>query len=116
MTKIKLNYIELPSDDLEKTKQFYCDTFGWTFEDFGPDYCAFNDGENDGGFYRSPLSSNSDKGAALVVLLTDDLEAALDRVSENGGTIHKPIFSFPGGRRFHFKDPSQNELAIWSKT
>jgi len=116
MTNIKINYIELPASDLDKTKLFYGDIFGWTFEDYGPDYCAFNDGENDGGFYRSPLASNSDTGAALVVLHTDDLEAALDKVTENGGTIHKPIFSFPGGRRFHFKDPSQNELAIWSKT
>ncbi len=114
MSNIKINYIELPASDMEKAKKFYGEAFGWTFEDYGPDYCAFNDGSNDGGFYCSPLHTDSDSGAALVVLYAENLENVLERVTENGGTVHKPIFSFPGGRRFHFKDPNQNELAVWS--
>ena len=114
MTAIKINYIELPASDIEKAKEFYGNTFGWTFEDYGPDYCAFNDGSNDGGFYHSPMHSDSGSGAALVVLFAEDLEVVLTQVTENGGTILKSIFSFPGGRRFHFQDPNQNELAVWS--
>lgn len=110
----KINYIELPAEDLDRAKQFYGDAFGWTFEDYGPDYCGFNDGAMDGGFYRSPLHSSSDDGAALVILYADDLEALERKVKDSGGTIAKPIFSFPGGRRFHFRDTVGNELAVWS--
>ena len=114
MTTTKINYIELPASDIESVKKFYGKAFGWTFEDYGPDYCAFNDGNTDGGFYRSPLQSNSEQGAALVVLFSSDLEASQQKVTEQGGEICKPIFPFPGGRRFHFKDPNHNELAVWS--
>ena len=88
--------------------------FGWTFEDYGDCYCAFSDGSMDGGFYRSPLRSDSSQGAALVVLYAEDLEATLGRLTGAGGDLCKPIFSFPGGRRFHFLDPNRNELAVWS--
>lgn len=111
---IQINYIELPAADFDKVKQFYGNSFGWTFEDYGDDYCAFNDGAMDGGFYRSPLQSDSSVGAALVVLYADDLEALLEKILQHGGTIAKPIFAFPGGRRFHFTDPAGNELAVWS--
>ena len=110
----QINYIEFAAADLDKAKKFYGDVFGWKFVDYGEDYCAFNDGTLDGGFYRSPLVSDSGSGAALVVLYADELEATLDRVVSNGGAIKKPIFSFPGGRRFHFLDPNGNELAVWS--
>ncbi len=114
MTTTQINYIELPAENIEKAKQFYGDAFGWSFEDYGPDYCAFNDGNTDGGFYRSSLNSNSDHGAALVALYTAELEQLEQKVIAAGGRISKPVFSFPGGRRFHFIDPNQNELAIWS--
>jgi len=110
----KINYVELPAADLGRAKRFYGDAFGWTFEDYGPDYCAFNDGVMDGGFYRSPLRSNSDQGAALIVLYADDLEALEVKVKQAGGAVVKPIFRFPGGRRFHFTDTVGNELAVWS--
>ncbi len=109
-----INYIELPAADLEKTRRFYEQAFDWGFTDYGDDYCAFNDGNSDGGFYRSPMVSNSDQGAALVILYTDDLELLLERITRCGGIIKKPIFTFPGGRRFHFLDPNRNELAVWS--
>lgn len=111
----RIDYIEFPAADLEKAKEFYSGAFGWTFEDYGPDYCAFQDGRLDGGFYRAPLRSSAGAGAALVVIYADDLEATLKRVAEHGGTIVKEIFSFPGGRRFHFADPNGNELAVWSE-
>ncbi|MEZ5535202.1 MAG: VOC family protein [Thiolinea sp.] len=111
----KINYIELAAADLDAAELFYAQTFGWTFTDYGPDYRAFNDGETDGGFYRAPLKSDAGSGAALVVLYTDQLEQVRDAVVENGGTVVKEIFAFPGGRRFHFADPNGNELAVWSE-
>jgi len=111
---LKINYIELPAKDLELAKSFYSTTFGWSFQDFGPNYCAFNDGQTDGGFYKSELSSTYSEGSALVVLYSEDLEGTLDTIITNGGKIAKEIFSFPGGRRFHFADPNGNELAVWS--
>ena len=49
-----------------------------------------------------------------MILYATDLEAMDARVRAAGGTITRPIFSFPSGRRFHFRDPSGNELAVWS--
>ncbi|WP_310619781.1 VOC family protein [Flexibacterium corallicola] len=110
-----INYIELPAKDLSAAKSFYSKTFGWSFQDYGPDYTAFNDGFFDGGFYHAPLHSQADHGAALVVLYAKKLEEVLEEVLRNGGTICRDIFSFPGGRRFHFQDPNGNELAVWSE-
>ena len=113
-SNIKINYIELQVNDIDLAKEFYGETFGWTFQDFGPDYCAFNDGEMDGGFFKSGLSSSTSNGAALVVLYTEELEATQEKIIANGGKIVKEIFSFPGGRRLQFEDPNGNELAVWS--
>ena len=110
----KINYIELPAKDISETKKFYSDTFYWEFTDYGDDYVAFSNAGLQGGFYRSELSSDAQSGSALVVLFSDSLESTLARVQENGGVINKEIFSFPGGRRFHFLDLSGNELAVWS--
>lgn len=107
-----IQYIEMYSKDLEKTKQFYKDAFGWEFTDYGPTYTAFSNAGMDGGFeYKETISP----GGALVVLYHSKLEEALENVKKCGGTISKDIFSFPGGRRFHFIDTSGNELAIWSE-
>ena len=110
----KINYVELPAANLDKLEAFYSKSFGWTFTDYGPEYRAFSDGSLDGGFSVSGLKSNTASGAALIVLYANDLEAARDTVRDNGGTICRDIFSFPGGRRFQFLDPSGNELAVWS--
>lgn len=110
----KINYIEFPAADLEAAQTFYEAAFGWTFTDYGPEYKAFNDGATDGGFYKSEMKSSSDDGAALVVLYAEDLEQVLETVVSQSGVIVKTIFSFPGGRRFHFTDPNGNELAVWS--
>jgi len=113
-SRIEINYIELQVKSIENAKAFYGKTFGWTFQDYGPEYCAFNDGNMDGGFYISKLSSKISNGAALIVLYSGDLENTKDLILQNGCTIVKDIFPFPGGRRFHFEDPSGNELAVWS--
>ena len=89
----RIDYVEFAATDIVTTKAFYQRLFGWTFEDYGPDYTSFSDGRIAGGA---------------------DLEAFEANVRAAGGGIVKPIFSFPGGRRFHFTDPSGNELAIWS--
>lgn len=110
----KLNYVEFPSRNLNGTKAFFEAVFGWVFVDYGPDYAAFSDQGLDGGFYRADLASSTDNGAALLVFYSNDLEATLDKVVKAGGTIKTPVFSFPGGRRFHFVEPGGNEFAVWS--
>jgi predicted enzyme related to lactoylglutathione lyase len=109
-----INFVEFPARDIEKTKAFFNTAFGWTFEDYGPDYAAFLDQGISGGFFRSDGQSSTHTGGALVVLYSDSLEMTQERIRQGGGEILKPIFSFPGGRRFHFAEPSGNELAVWS--
>lgn len=111
----KINYVEFPSRDLVGTRQFFERAFGWSFQEYGPDYLAFSDAGLDGGFFKSGLAARTDSGSALVVLYSEDIEATLGKVEAAGGTVVKPIFSFPGGRRFHFLEPGGNELAVWSE-
>jgi predicted enzyme related to lactoylglutathione lyase len=86
--------------------------FGWRFEDYGPDYTAFEDGRLNGGFEKADLVS---PGGALVVLYATNLEAVQASVTKAGGRVVREPFEFSGGRRFHFSDPSGNELAVWSE-
>ena len=109
-----INYVEFPAADIAATKAFFQQAFGWSFEDYGPDYTAFANQGLDGGFFRSDQQSTTASGGALVVFYSSDLEASLDRVISAGGVICKDIFSFPGGRRFQFTEPSGNEFAVWS--
>ena len=107
-----IDYVELNVADIERSKAFYAAAFGWTFTDYGPQYCEFNDGRLRGGFTNlAPVTAG---GGALVILDAHDLEAALERVKNAGGVITNPIFSFPGGRRFHFRDPDGYVLGVWS--
>ena len=110
----KINYVEFPARNIEATKVFFTEVFGWSFEDFGPDYTAFSDEGVDGGFFKSGLSSSIEKGSALIVFYSEELEITQSKIENAGGKIKKPIFSFPGGRRFHFTDPNGNEYAVWS--
>lgn len=114
MTHEKINYIELPARDIESTKAFFTRAFGWSFVDYGPDYAAIQNAGLDGGLYRSDLVAETRTGSALVVLYSEELEATQSRIEQAGGKIIKPIFAFPGGRRFHFTCPSGNEYAVWS--
>lgn len=111
----KINYIEFPAKDLEATKLFFETVFGWSFVDYGSDYSAFSDQGLDGGFFRSENCSSAESGAALVVFYSDDLQQTEEKIVAAAGVIVKPVFSFPGGRRFHFCDPSGNEYAVWSE-
>ena len=108
----RIDYIEFPATDVAGTKAFYEQAFGWKFTDYGPDYTSFEDGRLAGGFSKDGKVA---RAGALVVLYARDLAAMEKRVRSAGGTITKDAFSFPGGRRFHFTDPSGNELAVWSE-
>jgi len=107
----RIDYIEINVADLARTKAFYGEAFGWKFTDYGPDYCAFSDGRLDGGF---TTQGPPNPGGPLVILYADDLADMQRRVEAAGGKIVKPPYSFPGGRRFHFKDPDGYELAVWA--
>jgi len=110
----KINYVEFPSKDIEMTKIFFSSVFGWKFEDYGPEYTAFSNAGLDGGFYKSDLIASTENGGALIVLYSTDLKSTQSKIEDAGGTIIKPVFSFPGGSRFHFSDPCGNEYAVWS--
>jgi predicted enzyme related to lactoylglutathione lyase len=103
------NFIELPARDIARAKAFYQSVFGWTLTDFGPTYACTMTGDVDVGLQADPEEASI---APLPVICVTDLEAALAAVLASGGTIVRPIFAFPGGRRFQFLDPSGNELAV----
>jgi len=113
----RINYIEFASTDTEATKKFYSTVFGWSFQDYGPDYVAFSAAESaiDGGFYRAGPHDPAPKTAPLVVLYSFDLKATEAAIVAAGGAIAVPAFEFPGGRRFHFSDGCGNILAVWSE-
>ena len=107
-----ISYIEFTVRDLSGAKRFYADAFGWSFNDYGPDYAGIQGGDGEvGGLHRT---DELRVGGPLVILYSRDLEQSLEDVRSAGGEILKEPFSFPGGRRFHFADPSGNELAVWS--
>jgi predicted enzyme related to lactoylglutathione lyase len=108
-----INYIEFAVTDLEAAKAFYATAFGWSFNDYGADYAGI---KGDGGGEVGGLRPDTEvrPGGPLVILYSNDLEGSVEAVTAAGGSIEKPIYSFPGGRRFHFTDPAGNELAVWS--
>jgi predicted enzyme related to lactoylglutathione lyase len=105
----QIDYLEFTTGDVKKSKEFYGHVFGWKFQDYGPEYTSFDDGRLAGGFAAMP-----NRNEPLVVIYVANLESFVDKVKSAGGSIVKPIFSFPGGRRFHLNDPDGNELAVWS--
>lgn len=112
MTQLKINYVEFASRNIGATKDFLAKAFGWTYADYGPDYQAFSNAGIDGGIFQS---TDETLKAPLVVLRADDLAEAEKAVKLAGGVITQPPFSFPGGRRFHFREPGGNEMAVWSE-
>lgn len=108
-----IDYVEFVVTDIARAKDFYGSAFGWTFTDYGPSYCEFSDGHMKGGFERGDAVK---PGGPLVILYGEDLEKTRTSVEAAGGTIVKPEFEFPGGRRFHFTDPEGYELAVWTAT
>lgn len=109
---LRLDYLEFATRDVAAASKFYTAAFGWTFTAYGPDYISFTDGCLSGGFYAdagAPTTMNP-----LAVLFAAELASAEQRILAAGGTITKPVFDFPGGRRFHFADPTGLELSVWS--
>jgi len=113
----KINYIEFSSTDIERAKRFYSTVFGWSFQDWGPDYISFTaeSAGIDGGFKKADVADAPGKSAPLIVLYSADLKAAEEAIIAAGGSIVVPAFEFPGGRRFHFSDGVGNVLAVWSE-
>jgi predicted enzyme related to lactoylglutathione lyase len=111
MENNQINYIEFKASNLEEIKTFYSKCFHWSFTDYGPNYIAFSESGLEGGFEKSDAEIVN---GVLVILYHEDLNLIKNNVIQNGGIVSKDIFSFPGGKRFHFLDPAGNELAIWS--
>lgn len=105
----RINFIELPAASISKSKPFYEAAFGWKLTDFGPSYACTMTGDVDIGLQADSAEASA---APLPVIEVADLDAALNSVTAAGGKIVKPVFAFPGGRRFHFEDPAGNELAV----
>ena len=112
MTHLKIDYVEFSSPSLPASRDFFAKAFEWSFQDYGPTYAAMTNAGIEGGIQGDPAEG---AGPPLVILKADDLEAAEAAVTRAGGVIVKPIFAFPGGRRFHFREPGGNELAVWSE-
>ncbi len=107
----RMDYIEFPTINIKDIKNFYSAVFNWKFTDYGPEYTSFIDGRIGGGF---ALVKEITTGGPLIVIYTTKLEDIQANIRENGGRITRDTFEFPGGKRFHFTDPSGNELAVWS--
>ncbi len=106
-----INYVEFQASDLTAIKQFYQTSFNWNFTEYGPEYIAFSESGLEGGFFKSNAIVTN---GALIILYHEDLSQIQNKIIKAGGQISKEIFSFPGGKRFHFLDPAGNELAVWS--
>ncbi|MGB5446449.1 MAG: VOC family protein [Psychromonas sp.] len=111
----QINYLELPSKDINATKAFFSEVFNWRFNDYGPEYCAFSGAGLAGGFYLSNLRSRTENGSALTVFYSNNIKHTQQKIEQAGGVINRPLFAFPGGVRFHFEDPNGNEYAVWSE-
>ena len=106
-----IDYVEIAVSDLPAAKAFYTAAFGWTLNDYGPDYAGIQgDGKEVGGLRPDTVTP----GGPLIILYSENLDQSAAAITAAGGTIVKPAYAFPGGRRFHFADPSGNELAVWS--
>lgn len=110
----KISYVEFPAKNLAAGKAFFAEVFGWSFVDYGTEYSSFSNEGLDGGFFQSDLRVSTKNGSALIIFYSKDLEQTQAKIERAGGSILKAIFSFPGGRRFHFGDPNGNEFAVWS--
>lgn len=108
-----INYVEFPSQNLRATKEFYWRVFDWKFTDIGPRYSSFAGAGIDGGFYYD--ESDVRGHLPLIIIYSDNLNVTEQNIISAGGSISKQAFTFPGGKRFHFRDPTGNELAVWSQ-
>ena len=110
----QINYIELPAPDMAAMKAFYSEVFGWRYQDYGPQYAEIIGAGIEGGLDANAGARGPSDQGALVIFLSEDLEASLAAIVKAGGRVTVPVFEYPGGRRFHFSDPCGNELAIYA--
>ena len=114
---LTIDYVELNVTDMQAARDFYGAAFGWSFVDYGPEYTgirtAAESGDDEAGGFN--LATEVARGGPLVLLFSDDLDATVQAVTDAGGQVVNGPYEFPGGRRFHFVDPSGNELGVWSK-
>jgi hypothetical protein len=106
-----ISYIEFSVPSVARAKDFYAAVFGWQFTDWGEDYASFESPSVSGGFCTGVAGGEG----VLVVLYSSTLEPTLSSVVAHGGQLTREIYSFPGGRRFEFIDPSGNKMAVWSE-
>lgn len=109
-----VDYIEIPSRDVQKSRAFFEALVGWKFTDYGPDYVSFEDGRLNGGFFTSDKVSSVASGATLAIIYAEDLERIRERALKLGAEITRDTFSFPGGRRFQFMEPGGSEFSVWT--
>ena len=111
-----ISYVEFPTIDLNASRSFFKKVFEWNFTDYGPEYSSFSDSGIAGGFRSVSALPAASQYKILIVLYSKDLKNTKERILQAGGEITRETFSFPGGYRFHFKEPGGNELAVWSET
>ncbi|MBF6098968.1 VOC family protein [Nocardia cyriacigeorgica] len=111
-----IDYIEITVTDLAAAKRFYTEAFGWQFNDYGPAYAGIRnpDGPEKPEVGGLALAEQTHNGGPLVLLYSDDLDGSVRAVEAAGGSVVNGPYEFPGGRRFHFTDPSGNELGVWA--
>jgi len=109
-----IDYVEMPSRDLLATRQFFAGLLGWTFQEYGPGYLAFEDGRIAGGFFAAAEAWPDASACPLVVFYSTELEKMRAEAVRLGAELTRDIFAFPGGRRFHFRAPGSGEFAVWS--
>jgi uncharacterized protein len=112
-----IDYVELTVTDLAAAKRFYAEAFGWEFNDYGPQYAGIRDGSGESVPEVGGLAAGTEvrAGGPLVLLYSADLDRTLAAVTSAGGRVVNGPYEFPGGRRFHFQDPSGNELGVWAE-
>ncbi|WP_127125727.1 VOC family protein [Georgenia sp. SYP-B2076] len=111
-----IDYVELAVTDVEEAKRFYAEAFGWQFTDYGPEYAGIHGPGGESGPEAGGLRLDAEvtTGGPLVLVYSDDLDGTLSAVTAAGGLVVDGPYDFPGGRRFHFRDPSGNQLGVWS--
>lgn len=108
----RIDYIEFPSSNRAVSSAFFQAAFGWGIVSYGPDYDGITGAGIDGGVDQAEARV----AATMAVVRTDNLDDAERRVTAAGGIVTRAQFDFPGGRRFHFREPGGNEMAVYVAT
>lgn len=108
-----IDMVEFPSTSATLSGAFFEQAFGWQSTRYGPDYADVAGGGISLGFQSDPAEAPS---GPLVVIRAPDLDAARAEIEAAGGSVTVEPFDFPGGRRFHFREPGGSELAVWRPT